>query len=132
MTGDAALDHNAPCPTCQRAIGEHTFREYGDCLKTADFDYVMPFEDIAGGPMKFPGVEGEMVGEVTVMSGAIDSPLGRVPILRFVFTGAGPLPMSRRSLAPINLVMDANGLRAVADLVATAVGRSIKFAGKAG
>lgn len=117
--------YDSPCPGCGHALGDHTVRGYRDCLQTAGFDYHLPFEDVPGAPVHFPGVDGEMVGEITVGGGFVDSALGRVPVLRFIFTGAGPEPMSRRSLKPIHLVMDPNGLRSVRQMVSSAVDRAI-------
>lgn len=118
-------DPEATCPGCQQPVGDHTIRSYGECLEKAGFDYVLPYEDNPDGPLTFPGIEGDLVGEVTVSPGMIDSALGRLPILRFIFTGPGPEPMSRRTLRPITLVMDANGLKNVRQLVSTSVDRAL-------
>lgn len=118
-------DPESLCPECRKPIGDHTIRGYGDCLKASGFDYRLPYEDNPDGPLAFPGIEGELVGEVTVMPGMVDTAMGRMPVLRFVFTGPGPDPMSRRSLKPINLVMDANGLKSVRQLISTSVDRAV-------
>ena len=127
----AGLNHDAICPGCKKPIGDHTIRGWEECLKAAGFDYELPFEDMPDGPVHLPGVEGELAGEVTVMAGVVDSALGQVPCLRFVFICPGADPMSRRPLKPINLVMDEKGLDAVARLVRNATKRAIAAARKA-
>lgn len=119
------LDYTKPCPGCQQPIGEHTIAGYGDCLKAAGFNYTLPYEDIPDGPLIFPGIEGHVAGEVTVGGGFIDSAMGRVPVLQFRFTGPGAAPMERRTLPPITLVLDANGLKTFRQLVATNVDKAI-------
>lgn len=119
------LDLTKTCPGCAEPIGEHTIAGYQQCLQAAGFDYVLPFEDVPDGPLSTPHIDSQLVGEVTVAAAVIDSPMGRLPALRFTFTGPGPDPMSRRSLRPIDLVMDANGLRSVRQLISTSVDRAI-------
>jgi hypothetical protein len=123
------LDLTNLCPGCGTAIGDHTIRGYSECLERAGFDYEIPHEDVPGGPVKLPGVTGDVVGEVVVRSAVMETRLGKVPLLIFDFAGAGPFPMSRRSLPPVNLVMDKRGLRAFAQLVAKSVESAIRAAG---
>lgn len=118
-----SLDLDAKCPACDRPIGDHTHREYAVCCR--GMNYVLPYEEVAGEPIRFPGVEAQVVGEVTVMSGFIETAVGVLPMLRFVFTGPGPTPMSRRSLEPIVLVLDDDGLRTFGELIATSIEGSI-------
>jgi hypothetical protein len=125
VMSDKGLDETLPCPGCGVAIGEHTITGYRECLQGAGFDYELPHEDIPGGPLQFPGLEGHLAGEVTVASAFIDSALGRIPALRFIFTGSGAAPMSRVSLPPITLVMDAKGLKSFRTLVGMSIGRAI-------
>ncbi len=92
-------------------------------------DYVLPFEPVPGAPIEFPGIEGTLVGEVSVSAAVLDSPLGKIPGIRFIFTGAGTAPMERRQMPPVTLVMDPQGLANFAELVdraaALAIDRSI-------
>jgi hypothetical protein len=123
------LNTSQPCPTCQTPVGTHTIDGYQECVQ--GLDYHLPYEDIPGDPITVPGEEGHMVGEVTVMAATMKTAIGVFPILRFTFTGPGPEPLSRRSLPPINLLMDANGLRQVRQLVATATDKAILAARRA-
>jgi hypothetical protein len=127
---DDPFDYDAICPGCGKAIGEHSIREYGDCLKKAGFDYELPYEDAAGGPFQLPG-EGALVGEVSVAACVLTTAMGPVPALRFIFIGAGPNPMERRQMDPITLVMSDSGLEAVARLVRNAAKRASQAARKA-
>ena len=114
------LDYTKPCPGCQKPIAG-----FGDCLANAGFDYTLPYENVPGAPITFPGVEGDLVGEVTVMAATVTTPIGVMPVVRFIFTGPGADPMSRRSLRPINLLMDGNGLRSFRTLVSQCVDQAI-------
>lgn len=115
------LVYDDPCPGCKRPIGDHTIRGYGDCLQAAGFDYELPHEDVPDGPVRMPGVEGSLVGEVVIRSAVLDTLIGRLPALQFTFIGAGSRP-----LPPITLVMDDRGLmafqRLVTDSVRSAIG----------
>jgi hypothetical protein len=113
----APVDYDALCPGCKKPIGDHTMRGYADCLTTAGFDYELPHEEIPDGPISLPGVQGALVGEVTVASAVIQSAIGPLPCLRFTFWGPGRDPMSRVALDPVNLIMDGEGLFKVARLV---------------
>jgi hypothetical protein len=124
MTG-TGLDYDAVCPGCGVRIGDHTIEGYAGCLKSAGFDYRLPYADIPDGPLTYPGIDGEMAGEVSVMPGFVDTGLGRMPVLRFVFTAAGLKPMSRRTLPAINLLLDPKGLKAFRQLVSAGVDRAI-------
>jgi hypothetical protein len=110
VSGPGTPDYEAPCQ---------------ECLEQAGFDYVLPLEDVAGGPITYPSVEGDLVGEATVAPGFLETPMGRMPVLRFIFTGPGPEPMSRRSLRPVNLLLDPKGLRNFRQLVSAGVDRAI-------
>lgn len=120
-----SLNYDGICPHCKLNIGDHTFRGYEQCLKDAGHDYVLPFEDIPGEPVHFPGMEGVTVGEITCGAGFVQTDLGRMPVLRFIFAGPGNQPMSRVSLRPINLIMDPDALKSVRTLVGTAIDRAI-------
>lgn len=109
--------NDATCPQCGLAVGDHTIRGYSDCLEAAGMEYALPYAEIPGGPLQIDGVEGQIAGEIVVQSGFFETPIGKVPILRFVFVGAGSEPMSRVRMEPITLVMDAKGLRATVELV---------------
>lgn len=113
--------NDAPCPACTKRMGDHTIDGLDECLQ--GFNYHLPYEDIPDGPLQMD--MGEMVSEVTVASAFIDSPVGRFPCLQFRFYGAGSTPMEHRPLPPITLVMDANTLKNVRQLVSTAVDRAI-------
>lgn len=121
----SGLDMEAKCPGCDVAVGDHTIRGWEDCLKTAGFDYELPHEEIPDGPVSFPGIEGELAGELIVGSGMVKTALGFVPCLRFTFVCPGADPMSRKQLKPINLVMSDEGLEGVARLVRNAVKTAI-------
>lgn len=123
-----SLDNESPCPGCGIPIGDHTIRGYEECLKRSGFNYELPVEEIPGGPVSYPSHEGSMVGEITVMSAVLDTAMGVLPVLRFVFTAPGATPMSRVNLPPIDLVMDAAGLRRVKKLVGDSVELAIKAA----
>lgn len=118
-------DYDKLCPGCSTPVGDHTIRGWADCLQRAGFDYVLPMEEIPGGPLHFANVDGPLVGEVSVAAAFLDSASGRFPLLRFIFTGPGADPMSRRQMPPVNLVMDANGLRSFRQLVSQSVDRAI-------
>lgn len=118
---------DAECVFCHIRLGDHTLREHRDCLQNTD--YQLPYEEIPGGPLTFPGIDGDMVGEVTIGAGYIDTDVaGRVPVIRFVFTGPGPTPGEHRSLRPINLVMDAQALKSVRQMFSTVVDKAITAA----
>ena len=114
-------DYEAICPGCGKAIGDHTIRGYAECLEAAGFNYELPFEKIPGGSFELPDAGGTLAGELTVAAGLLPTALGVFPVLRFVFVGAGDLPMERRTLDPITLVMDERGLESVARLVRNSV-----------
>lgn len=125
------LDYSRPCPACQQPVGEHTIDGYRTCLESVGYDHNLPYEDDPGEPLRFPAAEGRhLVGEVTVAAATIDTDFGHLPALQFTFTGPGAEPMSRRS--PVLLVMDADGLRAVRQLVGTAVAKAIGAAQREG
>lgn len=114
-----------PCPRCRVTVGDHTLRGWGECCEASGLNYSIGFEDVPCGPIMFDGVDGAMSSEVNVLSAFIDSPIGRLPLLRFQFIAPGATPMSKIPLPPINLVMDPPGLKGFAALVATAVDRAL-------
>lgn len=123
------MGNEQPCPTCGQPVGAHTIDGYAEC--TQNLNCHLPYEDVPGDPITFPGTDGHMVGEVTVMAAVMPTNIGAFPVIRFVFTGVGPEPMSRRTLPPINLLMDANGLRTVRQLVSTSIDKAILAARRA-
>lgn len=130
----AAVDPVTPglddeCPKCHRAVGDHTIRGWGDCLKASGFDYELPYEEIPGGPLRFSAdVDNNrvMVGEITVKAGALDSALGRLPVVLFTFYGPGLDPMARVATPEYALVMDERGLQSVKELINKSINGAIR------
>lgn len=117
------------CPQCQRQVGEHTIRGWESCVKAAGFDYTLPYEEIPGGPLRFePAGDRIMVGEVTVKAGALDSVLGRLPVLMFTFYGPGFEPMSRVPTPEYALVGPADFMRQTKQLINKSINGAIRAA----
>jgi hypothetical protein len=122
------VDYDAPCPACGKPIGDHTLRGYSEELEAAGFSHSTPHRDFEGGPLNVPNIDGDLAGEIKIAAATMDTILGKLPVLRFMFYGAGPEPMSRVALKPVNLVLDADGMRAVAELVSSAALRAVEAA----
>lgn len=116
---------DTPCPTCHEPVGGHTIDGYQECA--AGLNYNLPYGDVPGGPLRTPAGDSVMAGEVTVGAGAIDTPLGRIPVLQFRFFSASPtVPMAHIPIRPVILVLDPTGLRNFSAIVARAVSAAIK------
>lgn len=125
MGGAGSPDFGAPCPRCQRPIGEHTLNEYAEELQATGFDYTTPFAEKPGGAVKFRAIEGQVAGAIEIGAAVLDSALGKLPALRFQFFGAGEGPMERVPFEPVTLIGDVRLLRDVAELVAASVDHAI-------
>lgn len=104
-------NYDALCATCKKPIGDHTVRQLADC--NADKDFHLPYRDRPGGPLYFKGLKGTVAGSLIMAAGWIDTDLGRVPMVQYIFTGPGPVPGSTQTLEPINLILDSNAFRAL-------------------
>lgn len=117
------------CPRCGVLVGEHTIRGYGDCLHASGRDYLVPFEEIPGGPVRMTAdADQMMVGEIDVVSAVTDTALGRLPIVGFRFYAAGATPMSRVPTPLYLLVQDAAGMQRMKELVNKSVNSAIRAA----
>lgn len=120
------VDYDAPCPTCKEPIGDHTIRKVAECHQ--DKSYYLPFRENPNGPMMFEGLKGTVAGALTMAAGWVDTDLGRVPMVQYVFSGPGPLPGSTQHLDPISLIMDSNSFRDIRILTSTVIDKAINAA----
>lgn len=119
------------CPQCGALVGEHTINRWTECLKAHGFDYELPYEEVPGGPLRFEAAGDRiMVGEIVVKAGAMDSALGRLPVVLFTFYGPGLEPMSRVPTPEYALVMDARGLQSVKELINKSINGAIREAAR--
>ena len=124
-----SVDYDAPCDHCQRATGDHTIREMGDCLNGLGLNHNEPFEEVAAGGMTLPF--DQLVGDVQVKSLAAPTPLGVFPVLMFTFKGPGPIGGSHIR-PPVALLLDPEHMRAFAKLVHDATEAAIRKVGLVG
>lgn len=103
------VNYDALCAACKKPIGDHTVRQLADC--NADKSFHLPYRDRPGGPMYFDGLKGTVAGALIMAAGWVDTAVGRVPMVQYIFTGPGPIPGSTQTLEPINLIMDSNAFR---------------------
>lgn len=121
---DETDNSDKPCERCDRVIGDHTVREWRQCLSDL-YEYEMPFEDIAGGKPVDQEMEMILAGNITVRSAVHRSPVGVFPVLVFDFgTAKGPV-------APIGLILDTNHMRSVRHIVGNAIDSAVKAARRA-
>lgn len=84
-----------PCPHCGVEVGEHTIREYGLCCHASGLNYVLPYEEVPGGPVRMTADADQMMcGAIDVVAACTDTALGKLPLLGFRFYMAGAEPMS--------------------------------------
>lgn len=128
----ATPGYEKPCPSCKRPVGDHTVREYGDCLKGSDeHNWHHPFEDTPRVDVGVTADGGQLVGALHVSAGLIESAIGTFPALRFVFEHPGEDPMEKVRMPAVTLVMDEEGLERVARLVRNAVKKASREARRA-
>lgn len=117
------------CPRCGIAVGDHTIRGWGDCCEASGLDLRMPYTEFEGGPIRIPAF-GERIaaGEIHVKAGALDSALGRLPVVVFSFNSPGAKPMERVGSPEYALVLDERGMLAAKQLVNHAINGAIREA----
>ena len=103
-----SVDHDAPCDHCQRATGDQTIREMGDCPTTGSQPQ-RALEEVAAGGMTLPF--DQLVGDLQVKSLAAPTPLGVFRVLMFTCRG-GPIGGSHIR-PPVALLLDPEHMRAL-------------------